>query len=131
MGVLGFGVAAHAREKRARVDAQARAQELESAGAKLAHDLNNALYAVRGSVEILALRAGRDPDVMKFSDMARRNTDRCAGLVELFVERLSIASQPVEPEGHDARPLLADPVQTNAAMLELTAKPAQDPKIGP
>jgi signal transduction histidine kinase len=122
--LLGFVLAAYFREKRAGAAARRHALDLEAAGTKLAHDLNNALHAVRGSLEVVAHRASGDPDVIKFVEMARRNSDRCAELVERFVAGLGSGDRQA---ARTVRPAPAG----GDAMLDLGGKAAQDPEAGP
>lgn len=125
--LLGFGLRACLRERRACAEARKRAQELEQAGSALAHELNNALHAVRGSVEILARCAGEHPDAVKFSDMARRNAERCAQITESFSERLNRA------DASDERPLSRSREAAPGAPASnplLNLDPSRDPEVG-
>ena len=79
---------------------------------------------MRGSLEVVAHRASGDPDVIKFVEMARRNSDRCAELVERFVAGLGSGDRQA---ARTVRPAPAG----GEAMLDLGGKAAQDPEAGP
>jgi signal transduction histidine kinase len=126
--LLAFALRAYLRERRACAEARQRVQELEQAGAVLAHELNNALHAVRGSVEILSRCAGDHPDVMKFSDMARRNAERCALIMQSFSERLDRAEELDERLVQKHREA-ASGAAAAAPILHLDA--SRHPEVGP
>jgi signal transduction histidine kinase len=124
--LLGFALRAYLRERRACAEARKRVDDLEKAGSALAHELNNALHAVRGSLEILARCAGQEnPDVIKFSDMARRNAERCAQITQSFRERV----EAVEPAGERQISKRQDPAPgASAGGPMLNVRPTRDPE---
>lgn len=125
--LLGFGLHACLRERRASAEARKRVQELEQAGSALAHELNNALHSVRGSLEILARCAGDHPDIVKFSAMAQRNTERCAQITEIFSQRLN-PSEAREGQLKRSRDETASEVAASAPALNLGV--SRDPEVG-
>jgi PAS domain S-box-containing protein len=90
--------------------ALAQAQKMESLGqltGGLAHDFNNILHVIQNAVEVVRVRlAELDPESLRYLDMARRSTERAAGVTQrllAFARR-----QPLDPKPLNANRLLQD-----------------------
>ena len=96
-------------EMRQREQAEAalrQAQKMEAVGqltGGLAHDFNNMLQGIAGSLDMARRRTGegRDADALRFLDLARQSVSRAAGLTRrllTFARRQRLKPKPVDPD---------------------------------
>ncbi|MFL5257862.1 MAG: PAS domain S-box protein [Rhodopila sp.] len=97
---------AEALERISAEDALRQAQKMEAIGqltGGVAHDFNNMLQAISGSIELMQMRIGqgRAAEVGRFIDAAKQTLDRAAALTHrllAFARRQTLQSEPVNPD---------------------------------